>query len=228
MGFLTSSIAHEIKNNLGALRIIMEHLIDKYYQNKPDDCEEKKMMNMIHSELINAVDVPERLLKLTRNSYTSSTQIDCIAGISDILSLMDFEAKSKGIDIIFQHPKKPIFINGNETDFKIAIINIIQNAIKAMPDKGTLKITIKTSSDNISINFSDTGIGISKDSLPSIFNPFFSEGRQKKAGSSSGLGLAITKSIIEKLGGTISVTSTVSKGSCFSFSFPQNKKLAKK
>lgn len=229
LGFLSSSIAHEIKNHLGALRIIMEHLISKYYADKPEDCEEKKMINMIHSELVNAVEVPERLLKLTRGYGSTETEIDCGANIADVLSLLDFEAKSKGIEIDFQSPSRPLCIYGNETDFKIAVINIVLNAIKAMPDKGFLKIRLSCSAKSgIRISFADTGIGIPKANLPHIFNPFFSEGRQEKASKGSGLGLAITKSIIEKLGGSINVTSTSGKGSCFTFSFPSNKKLAKK
>ncbi|MBE6444078.1 MAG: HAMP domain-containing protein [Alphaproteobacteria bacterium] len=229
LGFLSSSLAHEIKNHLGALRIIIEHLIDKYYANKPDDNDEKKMINMIHSELVNAVNVPERLLKLTRGYDSNETQINCGDSISDVLSLLDFEAKSKGVDIDFKIPAKPSFINGNETDFKIAVINIILNAIKAMPNKGNLKIKLSNSSQSgIKISFTDTGIGISKTVLPNIFNPFFSDGRQGKSGASTGLGLAITKSIIEKFGGSINVTSTIGKGTCFTLCFPTNKKLAKK
>lgn len=229
LGFLSSSIAHEIKNHLGALRIIIEHFIDKYYTNKSDDNDEKKMINMIHSELVNAVNVPERLLKLTRDYGANETQINCADNISDVINLLDFEAKSKGVDINFKTPTKPSFINGNETDFKIAIINIILNAIKAMPNKGNLKIKLTNSQQTgIKISFTDTGIGISKTILPNIFNPFFSNGRQGKSGVNTGLGLAITKSIVEKFGGSISVTSTLGKGSCFTLCFPTNKKLAKK
>lgn len=228
LGFLSSSIAHEIKNQLGALRIIMEHLIDKYYAGKSDESDEKKMIMMLHSELVNAIDVPERLLKLTRKSAGSNTEIDCAAAISDVLALMDFEAKSKGIGIVFSNSAKNTRIVGNEADFKIAAINIVQNALKAMPDKGALTIGITSSKSELKIDFADTGIGIAEENLNNIFTPFFSEGRQMKSDSGSGLGLAITKSIVEKLGGQIKVTSVEGKGSCFSFCFPLNKKLAKK
>lgn len=228
LGFLSSSIAHEIKNHLGALRIIMEHLIDKYYANIPDSREDKKMINMIHSELLHTVEVPERLLKLTRGYGSTETEIDCVAGINDVLGLLDFEAKSQGIEIVFKEPKKKCVILGNETDFKIAVINIILNAIKAMPNKGTLTITAEKKTSGIQISFTDTGVGISKANLQNIFNPFFSEGHQNKNNKGTGLGLAITKSIIEKFGGSINVTSDLGKGSCFTFCFPENKKLAKK
>ena len=229
LGFLSSSIAHEMKNHLGTLRIITEHLIDKYYKDVADDNEQKKMINMIHSELVNAVNVPERLLKLTRNSMMVVSEIDVVASIKEVLDLMDFEAKSKGIDIKFESTKKGVFVKGNDTDFKIAVINIVLNAIKAMTNKGVLCIKLKESSKGgIKISFADNGIGIAKESLLKVFNPFFYDNHQGKAGAGSGLGLAITKSIVEKIGGTIEVSSTLGKGSCFTLSFPIKKKTCKK
>ncbi len=223
LGFLSSSIAHEIKNHLGALRIIIEHLIDRYYTNFKEDDDQKKIINMIHNEIVNAVEIPERLLKLTRGYGSNDTNINCANNISEVLSLLDFELKSKGIDIIFTCPKKESIIHGNEADFKIAVINIILNAIKAMPNKGTLTIKILNSIKNgLKISFTDTGTGITKENISNIFTPFFSDGQQNNKGS--GLGLAITKSIIEKQGGKIEVNSTIGKGSTFTFIFP-NKKL---
>ena len=99
-----------------------------------------------------------------------------------------------------------------------------------MPNKGLLKIQLTVSAQKeIKISFKDNGIGIAKSSLPNIFNPYFSDNHQKSSNTSgSGLGLAITKSIVEKFGGSISVTSVLGKGSCFTMQFPTNKKLAKK
>ena len=229
LGFLSSSIAHEIKNHLGALRMIIEHMIDKYYINIPENNEQKKMINMIHTEVVNAVDVPERLLKLTRNYETPISDINCTESISEVLSLLDYEIKSKGIDLIYQHPKKVFIIQGNETDFKIVVINIILNALKAMVGKGTLTIKISYSqTEGIKISFTDTGVGIAKENLDNIFNPFFSEGHQGSNTKGSGLGLAISKSIVEKSGGTISVSSVLGKGSCFTLTFPYQQKNLKK
>ncbi|MBQ8677990.1 MAG: HAMP domain-containing protein [Alphaproteobacteria bacterium] len=226
LGFLSSSIAHEIKNQLGALRIITEHLMSKYFNNKPDDAEDKKLITMIYNEIVNATQVPERLLKLTRNYDMISTSFDCCASVSDTISLLDYEAKIHGVEIELDIPAKEIILQGNETDFKIATINIILNAIKAMPHKGLLKIKITSSpKSGIKISFTDNGSGIAKENLSRIFNPFFSHGNQNVSSQGTGLGLSITKSIIEKQGGTIDVKSTLGKGSCFTFIFPVQKHL---
>ncbi len=227
LGFLSSSIAHEIKNQLGAIRIIIEHFIIKYFSDKPDNAEDKKLINMIYNEIVNATKVPERLLKLMRNRDLSYTSFDCVAAIAETVEVLDYEAKINGIEIKLQAPSKAIMLTGNETDFKIASINIILNAIKAMPQKGIIKIKLSSSSQGIQISFTDSGSGISKENLHKIFTPFFSHGSQSQTPSGTGLGLSIAKSIIEKQGGNITVSSTLGKGSCFTFNFPSQKDLPK-
>ena len=227
LGFLSTSIAHEIKNHLGALRIITERLIDKFYANRPNDDEEKKHLTLIYNELLNCIDVPERLLKLTRSNSDGEQKIDCAAAVEDVIALLDFEAKSKGINISFVPPKEPACIFGNEADFKMVAINIILNALKAIEDKGEINIAIKNTSRGVKISFADTGVGIPPENLSRIFDPFFSDGHDSTQ-KGNGLGLSISKSIVEKFGGHIHVESEVGAGSCFTLSFPPIKNLAKK
>lgn len=227
LGFLSTSIAHEIKNHLGALRIILERLIDKFYTDKPDEAEDKKHIMLIYNELLSCIDVPERLLKLSRTVEDKKQEINCNNAIKDVLGLLDFEAKSKGINIEFVPPSSPPCISGNEADFKMAAINLILNAIKAMNANGTLTIKAESTNKKVKLSFNDTGVGIPPQNINRIFEPFFSDGRENQQ-KGNGLGLAITKSIVEKFGGNISVTSKVGVGSCFTLSFPQIKKLAKK
>ncbi len=225
LGFLSSSVAHEIKNHLGALRIILEHLIDKYYADK-DDSEEKKNLLLIYNELVDCIEVPERLLKLSRASTDNTRKIDLIASLKDVVSLLDYEAKSHGISIEFTPPKTPLYITGNEADFKMAAINLILNAIKATSANGLISVHVKYSKEHrVIIDFTDTGCGIAPQNLNRIFDPFFSDGHDDTH-KGSGLGLSIVKSIVEKSGGQISVSSKLGHGSCFSLSFPAIKRVA--
>mgnify|MGYP001119266650 CR=1 FL=1 len=227
LGFLSTSIAHEIKNHLGALRMILERLLDKHYSDIPDDNEEKQQLLLIYNELISSIAVPERLLKLSRTNENAIQDVNCGDAITDILSLLDFEAKSKGININFQPPETPCLISGNEADFKMAAINLTLNAIKAMDANGTLTIKIEKKAQTVNISFSDTGIGIPPENINRIFEPFFSDGRENRQ-KGNGLGLSITKTIVENFGGSINVESRVGVGSCFTLSFPPIKNLAKK
>lgn len=230
LSFLSSSIAHEIKNNLGALRMILEHIIETSSSKKTSLSEHKKMLKTLHNELVNTINIPERLLKMTLYSSKDESEFDCVNSLSEIIKMLDFEAKRKGIDIGFSSYKKEILIKGNETDFKIAVINILQNAINAT-NNGRIDVKITNSLKNgLSISFSDTGSGIKESDMDYIFTPFFSNGKKAEdtKSSGSGLGLPITKSIIEKFGGKIDVKSTVGKGSCFTLTFPHYKKTCNK
>ena len=231
LNFLSSSIAHEIKNNLGSLRIILEHILesDKLTGNTNNDF--KKLLSTLHNELVNTINIPERLLKMTRYATQEETEFDCVVSLTEIVKMLDFEAKRKGIFLEMKHPKKELILQGNETDFKIAVINIIQNAINATDHKGTISIEISSSQKNgIVINFKDTGVGIAPEDIDYIFTPFFSQGQQNNNSktSGSGLGLPITKSIVEKFGGSIKVSSNYGEGSNFTLSFPMHKKTCNK
>lgn len=223
MGFLSTSIAHEIKNHLGALRIITERLLNKYYVDKEDDCEEKKHITLIYNELLSCINIPDRLLKLSRNTSDNNQEINCQENLRDVISLLDFEAKSKGINININSPASPILITGNEADFKMLAINLILNALKATDAGGEINVELTSSNNNIIIHFKDNGVGISADKIKRIFDPFYS-GYNNKEDKGNGLGLSIVKSIIEKFNGKISVHSEVNIGSCFTVSFPKNKK----
>ena len=226
LGFLSTSIAHEIKNHLGALRMILERLLDKFYRDKDDNSEEKKNLMMIYNELVSCIAVPERLLKLTRSTSEASQQVNVTDSINDVINLLDFEVKSKGITIEFAPPAEEVLIRGNDADFKMVVINIMLNALKAMDAGGLLTVSINRNR-HIDISFADTGIGIPAENLNRIFDPFFSEGHDASK-KGTGLGLSIAKSIVEKSGGKINVSSRVGSGSCFTLSFPPIKNLAKK
>ena len=102
------------------------------------------------------------------------------------------------------------------------ILNLMQNAIKAMPDGGMLKIDGHKKGLSVVINVSDNGVGIDAEKIKHIFEPFYSGNNQVK---SSGLGLAIVRSLMDKNKGKISVKSKINKGSTFTLKIPLKKKI---
>ena len=219
LGFLSSSVAHEMKNHLGSIRIILEGLIKKYH-NK-DNGEEKKYLQLIYQQLVECINVPERLLKLAQFSQDDQQTYILNDEIQDIILLLDYESKNNGITISFTKPRKKLFALGNATDFKMVMINLTQNAIKALPEGGKIEISLeKLKNENTAqIKISDNGTGIEADKLIHIFEPFYSQGHSTQK-SGTGLGLAIVKSIIEKQKGQISVESTPNIGTCFTLKIP--------
>lgn len=222
LGFLSTSVAHEMKNHLGSIRIITEGLLNKFYHHKPDDDEAKQYLMLIDKQLIECINVPERLLKMAQFSQETEGRYSLYSGIQDVISLLDYEAKRNGIIIKFAHPHKEITASGNEADFKMMIMNLTQNAFKAMPEGGELHIKLSLNRYNqAKIEIKDSGLGIPADKLQRIFEPFYSQGHSTQ-NSGTGLGLAIVKSIIEKQQGEISVKSKPGAGTCFTIKIPTN------
>lgn len=222
LAFLSTSLAHEMKNNLGAINLILSGILQKYYS-EDNNSEEKNYLEMISSQIIECLKIPERLLKLARNNNQTISDFDTINGINDILSLLDYEIKRKGINLLTNYSSQNPKLKGNETDFKMVILNLIQNAINAMPEGGDLTIDVHDyQADSLVISVKDTGCGIEENALKHIFEPFYSVStKQKKEGT--GLGLAIVKDIVTQFDAEISVTSKKGEGSCFEITFPHQK-----
>ncbi len=221
LGFLSTSLAHEIKNNLGAINLILDGILQKYYTNVSPEREEKNYLEIVSEQIKACLKIPERLLRLSRNIQQDSL-FNITNEIADILSLLDYEIKSKGIVLIknFSNNKEQLY--GNETDFKMIILNLVQNAIHAMPDGGTLEIKTNTNKDNLLISIKDTGCGISPNAIKHIFEPFYTQtSNDQKHGT--GLGLAIVKNLISKLHAKITVSSTENVGTCFEITIPRYK-----
>ena len=223
LGFLATSVAHEMKNNLGSVRMILEGLLSSNYTNMANDNTEKKYLNMIYNQIIASIKLPERLLKLARNSSDEKEIFNVNNNIDEVLSLLDYEAKHNGIIVTknFGHNENNII--GNEADFQMIILNLAKNALKAMPSGGELTISANKDRNNVIIEIKDTGIGIQREKLGHIFEPFYSDGKSSR-NKGTGLGLAIVKSLIDKHKGTISVSSEVNKGTSFIIKFPKSRK----
>ena len=222
LGFLATSLAHEMKNNLGAINIIINGILQKYHKGSEDKTKEKRYLQMISDQIMACTAIPERLLKLSRNTGDEIKQFNIIDSIKDILSLFDYEIKRKGIIATtnFALPKTTIY--GNETDFKMIILNLVQNAINAMPNGGTLDISTETDKTKLIIKVQDTGCGMDKEEQAHIFEPFYSKsGNKKKQGT--GLGLAIVRDLLTKYRAKIDVESKKNIGSCFTITFPSKK-----
>ena len=120
---------------------------------------------------------------------------------------------------IINHVSKEIWIWANVEKIMRVFVNLIRNAVEAMPEKGVLEISSYQTRDNIEIAFADTGVGIPEEILPKIFSPLFTTKAQ-----GMGFGLAICKRIIEAHGGTITVKTEVNKGTTFTISLPTKPK----
>ena len=142
---------------------------------------------------------------------------DIIDNLETVLTLYHNQLK-QGINVVRNYSVIPE-VACYQDELNQVWTNLIHNAIQAMDQEGTLTIDVKTETEMIIINISDTGCGIEPDIIDRIFDPFFTT---KKQGEGSGLGLDIVKRIIEKHEGTISVHSELNAGSTFTIKIPVN------
>jgi len=219
LAFLATSIAHEMKNNLGSIRMIFEQLI----KDKNILSEEKKYLKLAYNQLIECIKIPESLLSLSKNSSEHTENVNIKSVIESVYVLLDYEAKRKGIELNVSAPDNPVTVLGNETDFKMIFLNLCQNAIKAMPGGGSIDILISEQKNKVKILVKDNGQGIEKQNLRKIFEPFFSSDIQGGKSSGTGLGLSIVKSLVENFGGNIKVASKKNIGTTFTINLPLNK-----
>ena len=219
LAFLATSIAHEMKNNLGSLRMIMEQIAEnKTFAGK----KEEEYFSLAYNQLIECIKIPESLLNLAKNSSDKQQRIILKELVQSVCVLLDYEAKRKGVGVNIAIDDD-IFVTGNESDFKMIFLNLCQNAIKAMPNGGLLDIKAEKNSKITTIYVKDDGIGIEKGKQKRIFEPFFTDNNEENINKGTGLGLPIVKSLVENFGGKIKLESKKNIGTTFIITFPVKK-----
>jgi len=196
MGTLAAGVAHEINNPLGIILGFSDILIEKA---RPDS-EEHAHLKTIEKQALNAKKVVENLLRFARYSEHKEEFLDVNSSIETILSVVKNTLFLNKIDLEQRLQKDLPNIKADAGELEQVFLNIINNAIQAMNEGGTLTIQTMIQNSNVEIRLSDTGEGIAKEHRSRIFDPLFTT---KKVGEGTGLGLSVSYGIITKYGGTI-------------------------
>lgn len=150
------------------------------------------------------------------------TNYSLVEQMNRVISTQENQAMEKNIEIVFEMPKKEIFIEGDEQRLEQVWTNIISNAIKYTNEGGLITITMKKNSKDIEISIEDTGNGMSKEVVSHIFERFYREDKARNV-EGNGLGLAIVKSIVDLHHGKIDILSQVDVGTNFIVRLPIEK-----
>ena len=134
--------------------------------------------------------------------------------------LIEMQSQIHPHEIILTSPGS-VYIYADRMRLEQVLINFITNAVKYSPERGKIEIIVNDKNDEVTVSVKDEGIGIAAENLKHIFSQFYRAPGLDKNISGLGLGLCISKQIIEKHGGTVSVASEHGKGSVFSFSLPK-------
>jgi signal transduction histidine kinase len=216
LGQLSAGLAHEIRNPLGAIKGAVEILQDDY----PPGHAKAEFYAIILKEVDRLNEVVTNFLSFARPVSLTFVPLDVTAVLSDLEGLVSGQARRHRVQVFMNFHAGPARVMADEALLKQAFLNIMLNAVDAMPSGGDLSIATRVVDAAeaaaggparwLEVVFDDTGIGIGEENLSRIFDPFFTT---KKEGT--GLGLAITYRIIENHHGTIRVISQPGRGTTF-------------
>jgi signal transduction histidine kinase len=213
---LAGGIAHEIRNPLTALQTFCSKIIEK----KDDPKFLQKFQNITTQELARIESLAKDLTDFAKPSVPSFTSVNVNKLIEETLDLVQSQLSKNNINLSLNiSDSAQASITADKNQLKQALLNIILNAIDAMPEGGEMTVSTEHSSPAITIIIQDTGQGIADEDLKYIFEPFFS-----KKQSGTGLGLFITKSIIEKHSGKVVCKSKTNHWTEFRIELPKIKK----
>ncbi|HKX27406.1 MAG TPA: ATP-binding protein [Blastocatellia bacterium] len=212
IGRLASGIAHEIRNPLNFINLSIDHLREKFAPPvEAARSEYTHILTTIKDELSRLNRLVSNFLSYGRPAKLKLREIDARSLIEEVRSLVAVQSEEQNVKIdIHQNGDGNNRIQADAEQLKTCFSNLMINAVQAMPDGGTLEISLSPKPSEVEIAFSDTGSGITPEALGQIFEPYYST---KETGI--GLGLPLTKKIIEEHGGQISVQSDPAQGTKF-------------
>jgi signal transduction histidine kinase len=208
LGELAGSIAHEIKNPLIAIQGFAKR-IEK--TKEPDKIEE--YAGVIDKEAGRLSNVLMKLLEFSRMDEPNKEYVDVNEIVDDTVLFMEHHlTRFKNVELVVERKKDLPHIQVDKIHIQQALVNIVMNAAQAMPEGGVIEIKTQNANGRISISVKDEGAGIKDEDIGKIFEPFFTT---KKKGEGTGLGLSLSKRLVEANGGEINVESKVGEGSTF-------------
>lgn len=217
-----ANVSHELRTPLSNIKGYAETLLSGALEDKENA---KDFLNIIYKESDRLSKLIDDLLDLSKIESGKMKMVfapvefkSIVARVIDILKKF---ATDKSISIDTNLPDNLPKLLGDENRITQALINLVDNAIKYTPSKGSVSISASSQDSFVRIDVKDTGIGIPKKDLPRIFERFYriDKARSRELGG-TGLGLSIAKHLVQAHGGEISVTSVLGKGSTFSFTIP--------
>ena len=211
--FITT-VAHQLRTPLSATRWALKASLDGTLQGK----EKEEMLKKAYTTNNNLINIVGDLINASsiddKSSFYNFQENDISLILKEVVSSSIFQLKDKKINISYHEPEDHhITFKLDKEKLSMAFQNIVSNAIDYTPDGGNIDVTLSRENNQVIIEIKDNGIGIPSQAQAYIFEKFYRGDNAKKTETDrSGLGLYISKQIIEKHGGTISIESKVDEG----------------
>ncbi len=208
VGQLTAGIVHDVKNPLA----IIVGLAEELPEHVELDPIARKHLTTIRDSARRANTIVTDLLKFARESTPDMKRQDLRDTIEAVLRLTDYMARKAKVQVVKDLPPAPVWVTYDALQIEQVLMNLVQNAIQAMPHGGSLRVNLSQASEAVALAVADTGVGIPQKNLSRIFDPFFTT---KAPGEGTGLGLSMAYGIIARHGGRIDVGSIEGQGTTF-------------
>jgi signal transduction histidine kinase len=204
IGELAAEIAHEINNPLFAILGLNELLL----KNAEPGTKAHERLLLVEETGLEIKELVRALLAFAREPTDDVHTVSLQAVLAEVLDLVRRTSASKGVEIVEQLAPIPIDVAGNRNGLKHILLNVLTNARHALPDGGTVTVTLTADSGRASVRVSDTGPGVASDIRERIFEPFFST----KGERGTGLGLTVSRTLAQLHGGSLRLEHPVEHG----------------
>lgn len=218
---LTSDVAHELRTPLMAMQATVEAMQDGVL---PADQEH---LATVATEVRRLSRLVDAMLKLSRMENGKTPlhieRCDVVGLANDLVTYQAQLFKDNGLDLTFENRTghETFYIEADPDLIREAIVNLLSNAMRYTPEGGKVRLVVARKRSDVLISVSDTGIGIAKEDIPRVFSRFWrSEASRERVAGGLGVGLSLTKEIIDRHNGTISVDSEIGVGTTFTLHLP--------
>jgi signal transduction histidine kinase len=220
LGTLATGVAHEINNPLAIIQESAGWMGQLFAKPEMSDIPRRtdfeKALDKIQSAVDRARRITSQLLAVGKTQDADIVEIHLNELVEESIDLVRKEASRKNVEILMENLIQSPIVRTDPYRLRQVFLNLITNAIHATG--GRITLSLQGSGDGIHVAVQDSGCGIPEENLEKIFEPFFST---KKPGQGTGMGLYVSRGIVEKLGGSLKVKSQVGKGSTFIITLPQ-------
>jgi PAS domain S-box-containing protein len=215
IGELAAGVAHEVNNPLFAILGLVEFLLN----DAEPGTKSYDRLELIQSTALEIKEIVRSLLDFARESTDDTAVVPLDEVIAETVTLVRRTTAGHGVEIEEQLQGGPFLVDGSPNQLKQVFLNLLANARQAMPDGGTVRITVSATADEVIAVVADTGVGIEPGTLGRIFEPFFTT---KRGLGGTGLGLSVSLGIAESHGGSLTAASTPGAGAAFTLRLPRH------
>jgi signal transduction histidine kinase len=214
VGQLAAGIVHDVKNPLGVIKGMAEEMLEDAAAGSG----QADALQTIRENASRANSIVTDLLTFARQSTPTMQERDLRETVDGALRLTGFLARKGRVEVQRNLPSAPTLAVFDPQQIQQVLINLIQNAVQAMPEGGKLHVGLAGADNQVVLTVRDTGVGISEENLARVFEPFFTT---KPEGQGTGMGLATSYGIISRHHGSIDVDSQVGVGTVFTVRLPK-------